>query len=66
MLINFCDTDYIKYTEKVRNLIGADDKKVYITTFGCQQNEADSERIKGYATQMGYEVTECDLGGSCA
>ena len=58
MLINFCDTDYIKYTEKVRNLIGADDKKVYITTFGCQQNEADSEKLLGMAISMGYSPTD--------
>ncbi len=28
----------------------------YVETFGCQQNEADSERIAGMAEHMGYEV----------
>lgn len=28
----------------------------YIETFGCQQNEADSERIAGMAQRMGYEI----------
>lgn len=28
----------------------------YVETFGCQQNEADSERIAGMAEYMGYEV----------
>lgn len=28
----------------------------YIETFGCQQNEADSERIAGMAKAMGYEI----------
>ena len=27
---------------------------VYIVTFGCQQNEADSERLRGIAHAMGY------------
>ncbi len=29
--------------------------KVFVTTFGCQQNEADSERIYGMAALMGYD-----------
>lgn len=32
-------------------------KKVYISTFGCQQNEADSERLMGLAYLMGYTKT---------
>ncbi|MEG2097566.1 MAG: tRNA (N6-isopentenyl adenosine(37)-C2)-methylthiotransferase MiaB [Pseudoflavonifractor sp.] len=28
-----------------------------VETYGCQQNEADSERIRGYLAQMGYEFT---------
>ena len=32
-------------------------KKVFVMTFGCQQNEADSEKIAGMAMSMGYEVT---------
>ena len=31
--------------------------RVYIATFGCQQNEADSERLRGLAHEMGYEST---------
>ena len=37
----------------------------YIQTFGCQQNEADSERLAGMAEQMGYTIrgdaSEADL-----
>jgi len=29
----------------------------FVDTYGCQQNEADSERIRGYLRQMGYEFT---------
>ncbi len=32
--------------------------RVSVRTFGCQQNEADSERIAGMAVLMGYEYTE--------
>ena len=31
--------------------------KFYIQTLGCQQNEADSERIAGLCVMMGYEMT---------
>ncbi len=29
----------------------------FVDTYGCQQNEADSERIRGYLAEMGYEFT---------
>lgn len=32
--------------------------RAYILTFGCQQNEADSERLMGQAEIMGYEKTD--------
>lgn len=28
-----------------------------VDTFGCQQNEEDSEKIRGYLVAMGYEIT---------
>ena len=33
-------------------------KKAFVMTFGCQQNEADSEKLSGMAEAMGYE--SCD------
>ncbi len=33
-------------------------RRACVVTFGCQQNEADSERLSGMAAQMGYEITE--------
>ena len=30
----------------------------YTQTFGCQQNEADSERIRGYLERMGFGFTD--------
>lgn len=32
--------------------------KAYILTFGCQQNEADSEKLMGQAIAAGYEKTD--------
>lgn len=53
-----------EFMSKVRVLVG-DGKRVFIQTFGCQQNEADSERLLGMAEEMGYTETavpeEADL-----
>ena len=34
------------------------DRRVFVLTFGCQQNEADSEKLAGLALSMGYEWTD--------
>lgn len=44
--------------DKVKELAGNTEKYCYIRTFGCQQNEADSERMAGLCKKMGY--TLCD------
>ena len=33
-------------------------KKIYIETYGCQQNEADSETVAGIAVRMGFSIAE--------
>ena len=30
----------------------------YVETYGCQQNEADSERIRGFLAQSGYTIVQ--------
>ena len=30
----------------------------YVETYGCQQNEADSERIRGFLAQSGYQIVQ--------
>ena len=51
-----------EYIKKVRayneNLIAEQGSKRYafVQTFGCQQNEADSEKIMGMCQAMGYEI----------
>ena len=34
-------------------------RRCYVQTFGCQQNEADSERLAGMAEAMGYAHADC-------
>jgi tRNA-2-methylthio-N6-dimethylallyladenosine synthase len=47
-----------KNTDDVRALLLGKNKKASVITFGCQQNEADSEKIRAMAIMMGYELTE--------
>ena len=46
-----------EYMSEVKTEVGTG-KKVFIKTFGCQQNEADSEKLLGMAEKMGYCRTE--------
>ena len=34
----------------------------YVETYGCQQNEADSERIRGILSESGYAITDTPEG----
>ena len=34
----------------------------YVETYGCQQNEADSEKLRGYLTQSGYAIVQSAEG----
>jgi len=47
-----------EYMHRVNALVGADNLKAHIRTYGCQQNEADSERISGMAQKMGFTLTD--------
>lgn len=47
-----------EYIRKIReNNEGEDTKYAYVVTFGCQQNEADGEKMSGLALDMGYKLT---------
>ena len=39
-------------------------RRACVMTFGCQQNEADSEKISGMAEAMGYEMSNTPDGAS--
>ena len=36
--------------------------KAYVETYGCQQNEADSEKIRGLLMESGYSITDSAEG----
>ena len=46
------------YCDKTAALWGAAGRvpTAYVETYGCQQNEADSEKLRGYLTQSGYSI----------
>ena len=58
MFIDFHNTDLPKYIEWVRAINEEYDRRVHVVTFGCQPNEADSEKLLGLAAAMGYSYTD--------
>jgi len=51
--------EQIAYTEKIRASLAHEKKPLALVhTFGCQQNESDSEHLRGMLAQMGYGFTE--------
>lgn len=51
-----------KAVAEVRSIMNGKAPMAHIMTFGCQQNTADSERLAGLATAMGYTVTDSPDG----
>ena len=52
-----------QYTAKIREYISLEKKAktAVVVTYGCQQNENDSERIRGMLSECGYEIgSDCD------
>lgn len=49
-----------EFSQKVKEMFLVKEKtpKALVETYGCQQNENDSERIKGMLSEMGYTFTE--------
>ena len=58
MILNVENTDYLSFSALVRDRIANKNKKAHVITFGCQQNEADSERVRGMLVDMGYSLTD--------
>lgn len=53
--------EYIELLSDILPLRARGDKpKAHVRTYGCQQNVADSERIKGILSSMGCDFTEND------
>jgi len=51
-------TDAEKYISAVAQYNKAKTKYAAVITLGCQQNEADSEKLRAFAIEMGYVITE--------
>lgn len=48
----FCDQIAARWAQQGRT------PTAYVETYGCQQNEADSEKLRGYLVQCGYSIAE--------
>ncbi len=46
-----------RYCEKIRARIAGRTHYGLVDTYGCQQNESDSEILRGWLVQCGYELT---------
>ena len=49
-----------EFCEKIQERLAAQPRAylAFVDTYGCQQNEADSERLRGYLKSMGYGFTQ--------
>lgn len=56
MILNTENTNYLSFAELVRKRVENQNFKAHVITFGCQQNEADSERVRGMLVDMGYSI----------
>ena len=46
-----------KICAEINDKLGEKPRLAMVDTYGCQQNEADSEKIRGYLSEMGYGFT---------
>ena len=44
--------------ERVRRMLGGGERFALVDTYGCQQNESDSEVLRGFLREMGYTLTD--------
>ncbi len=58
MIYSINETNAVEYISLVKKMNQGMDKYAHVITFGCQQNERDSETILGYLGEMGYTPTD--------
>lgn len=51
--LNYCDQVRALLDQKIPG-----ERLACVDTYGCQQNEADSERLRGFLSRMGYGFTQ--------
>ena len=54
--------------QKIRELNEARGEELfaYVDTYGCQQNESDSEKLRGMLVKMGYKITSDEYAADIA
>mgnify|MGYP003294809632 CR=1 FL=1 len=60
-MTDFCSKNkeiIIEVKNKLKKIFPDKTPLVYIETYGCQQNEADSEKLLGMACSVGYQPTD--------
>ncbi len=58
MILRARDVGTTEYVTAVQRTVGGLGLRYFVITFGCQQNEADSEKIRGMAENMGYSPAD--------
>jgi tRNA-2-methylthio-N6-dimethylallyladenosine synthase len=58
MIHSINDKNVREYISLVKKINGGADKYAHVITFGCQQNERDSETALGLLSEMGYTPTD--------
>ena len=58
MIHNINETSVREYISLVKEMNAGEIKRAHVITFGCQQNERDSETVLGLLGEMGYTPTD--------
>ena len=58
MIHSINETSVREYISLVKEINAGEIKRAHVITFGCQQNERDSETVLGLLSEMGYTPTD--------
>ena len=58
MIHSINETRVREYISLVKEINASEIKRAHVITFGCQQNERDSETVLGLLSEMGYTPTD--------
>lgn len=57
MIYNISDSNVREFISLVQEINRGQEKYAHVITFGCQQNERDSETVSGLLSEMGFQPT---------
>ena len=46
------------FCEKIKESLGGERRLAFVDTYGCQQNESDSEALRGWLAEAGFGITD--------